>query len=180
VKLIEALKKRKDLFKKAEDLRDKVKKNSAYYNYETPPYENPTRQVRDWIQAHQDILKEILRLDIAIQRTNLETQVTILLPDGKGGDIEVTKSIAEWIHRRRELAQMELLMWQGLTDRNLKEGTIIDSMGEKKEVKIVRNYSPEERDNKVSALYSEPSTIDARLEIVNAVTDVIFEDGGEV
>jgi len=168
MKLIEALKQIKDLQKKADDLREKVTKHSAHLNIETPVYPDQKKQVKEWIQAHSDILKEILRLRLAIQRTNLATMVTIEV-DGKS----VEKSIAEWIHRRRDLAIEELKMWQGLSDRGLKEGTIKQSTDQLVEVKIVRCYDPEERDRKQFALGSEPSIIDGKLEIVNAVTDLI-------
>ena len=168
MKLIEALKQIQDLQRKADDLRGKIALHSAHMDYETPVYSDQRKQVKEWLQAHSDILKEILRLRIAIQRTNLQTDVTIEL-GGKG----VTKTIAEWIHRRRELAEYECVAWKQLTDRGLKEGRIQESTGQTKEVKIIRCYDPEERDKKVDLYSSEPTTIDAKLEITNAVTDLI-------
>lgn len=168
MKIIEALKQLKDLQRKAEDLRGKVTQHSAYMNYETPVYEDQKAQVSSWIQAHTDILKEILRLRVAIQKTNIETPVVIEL-DGK----QVTKSIAEWIHRRRDLANLDRDAWKKLTDRGLKEGMGTNSMQQPAEIKIIRCYDPKERDNKVALFESEPSMVDAKLEIVNAVTDLI-------
>jgi hypothetical protein len=168
MKLIEALKQIKDLEKKADDLRGMVAKHSAYLNIETPTYTDQKKQIKGWIQSHSDILKEILRLRVAIQKTNLATEVTIELA-GK----MVTKTIAEWIHRRRDLATDESKMWRGLTDRNLKEGTMKQSNDQPVEVKIVRCYDPEERDQKIFDLESEPSVIDGKLEIVNAITDLL-------
>jgi hypothetical protein len=168
MKLIEALKQIKDLQRKADDLQEKVAQHSAHLNLETPVYADQRKQVKEWIQAHSDILKEILRLRIAIQRTNLETPVEIHL-NGRG----VTKSIAEWIHRRRDLAGEERKMWRSLTDKNLKEGITKNSNEQVVEVKIVRCYDPAERDEKLFGLDCEPSTIDSKLEIVNAVTDLI-------
>jgi len=161
MKLIEALKQIKELQRKASDLRDKL-------SVESPVYSNQPKQVAEWIQAHSDILKEILRLRVAIQKTNLETPVTISL-----GGKDVTKTIAEWVHRRRDLANMEASVWKQLTDRGLKEGTIKQSNDQLVEVKIVRCYEPETRDTMVFQYEAEPTTIDAKLEIVNAVTDLI-------
>ncbi len=168
MKIIEALKQTKDLQRKAEDLRGKVAKHSAYLSIETPTYPNQGQQVREWIQAHSDILKEILRLRTAIQRTNLATSVTIDL-DGKS----VTKTIAEWVHRRRDLAKLDQDMWKMLTDRNLKEGVMRQSTDQTIEVKLVRCYDPSEKDRMLESYTAEPTTIDGRLEIVNAVTDLI-------
>jgi len=167
MKIIEGLKKIKELQKKAEDLRDKIKHHSAYLSTETAVYENQKRQVQDWLQAHSDVLKEVLNLRITIQKTNINTMVTINL-NGKG----VEKSIAEWIHRRRDLANDERNAWKGLTDRGLRETSHKESTGELKEIKIVRCYDPKTRDEKVEIYDNEPSTIDSKLEVVNAVTEL--------
>ena len=168
MKLIEALKKIQDLERKADDLREKVFKHAAHLNVETPVYPDQMKQVDDWIQAHHDILKEIERLRLCIQKTNMETPVTINL----NGNM-VTKSIAAWIHRRRDLAAKEHKVWAMLTDRNLKEGTIKQSTGQEVEVNIFRCYRPKERYEKLDLYRAEPNTIDSTLEVVNAVTDLI-------
>lgn len=168
MKIIEALKKIKDLTRKVDDLVGKIKVHSAYLSFETSPYDDQKAQVREWLQAHSDVLKEILRLQIGVQRTNLATEVGIEL-----GGKTVVKTIAEWIHRRREHAHREKAAWEALTDRGLQEGTAKQSTGEVIDVKIVRCYDPKERDEKKELFSSEPMTIDSRLEVVNAVTDII-------
>ena len=168
MKIIEALKQVKDLQRKADDLRTLVKDHCAISSLETEKYPDQKRQVSEWIQAHSDILKEILRLRIAIQKTNLAHEVTI----GLGGK-QVTKTIAEWIHRRRDLANKELSMWDILGDRGVKEGIGTGPTGDKIEIKINRFYDPVERDNKKDLFGSEPSIVDSKLEVVNAVTDLI-------
>lgn len=170
MKLIEAMKKLKDLNVKAEDLRKKVSLNCADLTIETPLYGADQKATVDgWIQAHSDLLKEILRLRVAIQRTNLATQVAIQI-DGKA----VTKSIAEWIHRRRDLAKLDQGMWATLGDRGLKESNVQTAPGGNvTEVRIRRYYDPAQRDVKLELYRSEPSVIDATLEVTNAVTDLI-------
>ena len=169
MKLIEAMKKLKNLGVKATDLHAKVAQHCANLDIETPLYADPRGQIAEWIQAHHDILKEILRLRVAIQRTNLATMVSIEL-----GGIQVTKNIAEWIHRRRDLAKYEMEMWAKIGDRGLKEGAISSTVGgEARAVKIVRHFDPKERDIRVDLYRSEPSLIDGALEVVNAVTDLV-------
>ena len=168
MKIIEALKQTKDLQRKAEDLRDLVKNHCAISSLETQKYPNQTKQVSEWIQAHSDVLKEILRLRVAIQKTNLENEATIEL-----GKKQVTKTIAEWIHRRRDLANEELSMWSVLGDRNIQEGIGKGPTGDPIEIKINRFYDPVERDNKKDLFGSESSIIDSKLEVVNAVTDLM-------
>ena len=170
MKIIEGMKKIKDLQRKAEDLRGKVKTYAAYLNYETPAYPDQKGQVSEWIQAHSDILKEILKLRIAIQKTNLETKVSIEL-----GEKVVEKTIAEWIHRRRDLAKEEKNMFTGLSDKGLQEGMVKQSTGETMEVKIVRCFDAADKDKKIDLFQSEPGLIDARLEVINAITDLVLQ-----
>ncbi len=168
MKIIEAMKELKRLSVKADDLKLKVAKYCADLDFETPTYPDQKRQVSDWLQSHSDTVKEILRLRLAIQRTNLATKAAVEL-DGK----HVTKTIAEWIHRRRDLAGTEMTMWQQLGDRGLKEGLAKSTSGDAKEIKIRRYFDAQERDAKVALYREEPSRIDGALEVVNAVTDVL-------
>lgn len=168
MKLIEALKQIKVEQKKAGDLRQLVRDNCAISSLETPKYVEQDKKIKGWIQAHSDILKEIERLRTAIQRTNLATKVTIEL-DGK----KITKTIAEWIHRRRDLATEECTMWNMLTDRRIVEGPVKGPAGDVINIAIIRYYEPEKRDKMRELFSNEPTLIDAKLEIVNAVTDLI-------
>lgn len=169
MKLIEALKKEKDLARKKADIKALLRDNCAHSNMENPRYgDKQEKKVRGWLQSIHDLNKESLRLRIAVQKTNLVTNVTIEL-EGK----EVTKTIAEWIHRRRDLAESDLSAWQCLTDRGVVEGKAKSPTGDMVEINVVRYFDPSGRDNKVMALSEEPHLIDAKLEIVNAVTDII-------
>jgi len=168
MKIIEALKAIKDLKRKAEDLRNKVKDNCALSTLDTPKYPDQKRQVSEWMQAHSDILKEISRLKIALQKTNIATTVTIEL-----GGKQVIKTVAEWVLRRRELAKEDLSMWSVLSDRGIKEGMGTAPGGQPLEIRVVRFYEPAERDQMKELYSAEPSIIDGRLEVVNAITDLI-------
>ena len=169
MKLIEALKKIKDLRRKADDLKGLVGANCARSTLETDKYPEQGKKVSGWMQAHSDILKEILRLRVAIQQTNLETLVDIEI-----GGRQVKKSIAEWIHRRRDLSGEDLKMWERLTDRGITEGAGKGPTGDPIEIRIVRFYDPSERDMRRDLYQSEPLVIDSRLEVVNATTDLII------
>lgn len=170
MKLIEAMKLIKEQQEKAQDLREKVKKHCADLDFETAPYgADQKEQISKWIQSHSDILKKILELRVNIQRTNLATTVEMDI-DGK----HVSKTIAEWIHRRRDLATSEMAMWAGLTDRALQEGKLPSSQGgEARDVKIRRYYDPAERDRNIMLYKTEPGIIDRTLEVVNATTELI-------
>jgi flagellar basal body rod protein FlgB len=169
MKLIEGLKLVKELLVKAEDLRKRIATNSALLNIETPAYKDQKAQVASWLQAHEDLTREIARLKVRIAKTNLQTQVTIAI-----GDKQVTKCITEWIVRRKETAALDQTAWAGLTDRNLKEQNLKTSAdGPVTEVRIVRFFDSLERDFRVDQYRQEPSLIDRTLEVTNAVTDLV-------
>lgn len=169
MKIIEAMKRIKMNKEKIADLHIKIAGATANLTIETPLYGDQTaKKIKEWLQSCEDIGQENIRLLVSIQRTNLATFVSIEL-----GDKSVTKSIAEWVWRRREYANIDLATWSKLTDRGLKEGVGQSSPGVPLELKIQRHYDPGKRDEKISEYRAEPHMIDAALEIVNATTDLI-------
>lgn len=172
MKIIEALKKTKDLQKKAEDIKKKISLHCADMDHESPTYgtvDQQRDQITEWLQSYSDVLKEILSLRFRIQKTNVTFPVTIEL-----GGKQVSKTIAEWIHRRRDLAKLEGEVWSALTDRTLPPVfKMKQTNGNETEVKIRRYYDPKIRDIKAELFRSEPSTIDANLEVINATTDLM-------
>ena len=170
MKIIEALKKVKDLQRKADDIKSKIAAHCCDLDCETPTYPDQRRQVSEWLQAHSDIIKEILYLRYSIQKTNVLTQVTIEI-DNKF----VSKSITEWIHRRKDLAKLEEQCWRSLTDKGHKE-TYVNKLTPNSPEQIVKRrmyFDPVERDRKIEVYRSEPSLIDSTLEIINAVTELL-------
>ena len=156
---------------KIADLQKQIGQFCANLDYESPTYGTETAtKVSEWPQGCDDISRQNAKLLVAIQRTNLATPVSITL-----GDHTLTKSIAEWVWRRREYAALDLRTWQSLTDRNLKEGTGMNSSGTPVNIKIVRHYDPVKRDRMLAIYKAEPHEIDSALEVVNAVTDLIEE-----
>jgi hypothetical protein len=172
-KLIEAMKQIKDLQRKAADIREKIQKHHADIDIEVPVYGTPEQQrdmVSQWLQAHSDIVKEIGKLRFAIQKTNIQTPVTIIL-----GEKSVTKTITEWISRRKDLAALDAQAWDCLNDKGIKPAINIQKTdGTLQEVKIRRYYDPKVKDDKRELYRSEPSLIDGSLEVVNAVTDLVL------
>lgn len=169
MKIIEAMKRVKQNKEKIADLQGKIGQFCANLNFETPTYgADTTAKITEWLQACNDVTQENVRLLCAIQRTNITTDVTITL-----GEKPVTKTIAEWVWRRREYAALDLKTWRMLTDRNLKEGMGQNSSGTPVEVKLIRHFDPVRRDKMTAMFQAEPHEIDAALEVVNAVTDLV-------
>lgn len=169
MKIIEAMKRVKQNEEKIIDLQAKIAANCANLSVETSPYgEKAPSKIEEWSQGCDDLSQENIRLLTAIQRTNLATEVAIVL-----GEKNVTKNIAEWVWRRRKYAMTDYTTWSRMTDRGLKEGVIKQSTGQELNVKIVRHYNTEKRDAMMAMYRAEPHVIDAALEVINATTDLI-------
>jgi len=171
MKLIEAMKRVKLNKEKIADLQNKIQQNAANTTLDTPLYPEPRQKIDEWLQSCTDLSQECVRLVCAIQRTNLQTMAAIEVEPG----LTATHSIAAWVWRRREYSQLDLKTWASLGDRGIKEGHMASTVPGQVpiEVKIVRHYNPVLRDQKASMYRSEPSNIDAALEIVNATTDLV-------
>lgn len=169
MKIIEAMKRIKQNKEKVADLQEKIGLVCANLSHETPIYGTETpKKIAEWAQSCDDLSQENIRLLCAIQRTNLATNATIEI-DGKS----VTKTLAEWVWRRREYAKVDFTTWTKLTDRGLKEGFMQSSTGTPTEVKIVRHFDPNKRDEMAAMYRAEPHEIDAALEVVNATTELV-------
>lgn len=176
MKIIEALKQIKDLKRKADDIRSKIADHCADMDADTPAYntvDEQRQQIASWLQSHHDIVKEIETLRLRIQKTNLAVMVSIDL-SGK----MVTKEIAAWIHRRKDLAAMERAAWYGLSSKRLQPMAMRENPRDpnsevSKIVQVRKYYDQKERDTKVEEFTAEPAKIDAALEITNATTDMV-------
>ncbi len=175
MKIIEGLKKVKDLQRKADDIRKKIRDNCADLDNETPTYETETKQreqIKQWLQSHSDILKEIIHLKLSIQNTNLNTIVPVQVEDGK----YVEKSIAYWIQRRDVVSKLEVQAYAVLTNRNLQPMVKRDRDNPSNPdeiIKVRRYYDQKLRDEMVEKYTSEPVRITAALEITNATKDLL-------
>lgn len=168
MKIIEALKELKLNAKKIGDVSARIALNSAKKDFEKSPYADPTSQVKEWLDSVEGLTKRNAQLTLLISKTNAATLVTIEL-EGK----QVTKSITEWIYRRRYGVAMEMAAVKALTNRGLKDEQVKQTDGTLLETKVVLHYDQKLRDQRMDALQQEPTLIDTRLEMVNAVTDLL-------
>lgn len=177
MKLIEGLKMQKTIVRKIEDLQKKIQNHAAYSSLERPVYKDESEpdspkaqiaQIDRWMHSILDLTKLMATVRIQIQLTNLVTPVTIDINGTK-----ITKTIAEWIHWRREFSDTMYRTHQCLGDKGIREGIVNDSQGIKHEVKIVRCYSPAQRDKNMADYRDMKFAIDSTLEIINATTDMV-------
>jgi hypothetical protein len=174
MKIIEALNEIKQNKVKVNDLRILIAKHSAHLDMATPEYPNTPEKIREWVQSCEDISKRNIDLLLAIQHTNLATNMTV-----KIGDKSITKPIAYWVWRKREYAKADYDTWSLLTDKGLVDQKIRvpgSATGEIKDIKLVRNFDPAKRDEALAEYKLEgdkAGAIDTALSIVTATTDLI-------
>jgi len=174
--LIEGLKEQKSTIRKMEDLRKKIGAHCADLDCMSPVYgsaEEQKKKISEWLQSHHDLALNLTELKKKIQATNLATQVSIKI----GEDI-ITRSITEWVIRRREVIDLENLAYSSLTDRNLAEKGL-RTLGNSDEQKKIQNarvrfyFDATARDENIDLLKTEKDSIDKTLEIINATTQII-------
>lgn len=170
MKLIEAMKRIKLNKEKIADLQAKIKDNCAALSIDTLAYKDTANQIESWLQSCIDLSQENVKLLANIQHTNLHTRVSIDL----GQSTPTTKSIAEWVWRRREYAKLDQQTYSMLTDRGLREGQMNSSVKDAEPVRVTisRFYDPLVRDKALAMYRAEPTLIDSALEIVNATTEI--------
>jgi hypothetical protein len=179
--IVGAMKLRKRLAEKVADLEQKIAHNHAHLENTEPMYKEQEKVISSWIQARHDCIRTMGDLSIAIQKTNLQTNVEIVL-----GGKSITKSIAQWVLRRRELAPLDLRAYAVLNDRGLREVPVQDPSDKTKVnvIKVKRYYDPATRDKMIDLFTHEPSRIDAALETANATTEIVddinFDEDGLV
>jgi len=176
MRLIEAMKETKSTLRKMEDLRKKISQYCADLDCMQPTYGSPEEQkkkISEWLQSHNSLALKLTDLKKAIQLTNLKTSVTI-----KVGDNDVIRSIAEWVIRRREIIDLQLLAYNDLSDKGLAERGLraIGNVEETKRLSSARvrfYFDASDRDRNIEILKNEKESIDKALEIVNATTELL-------
>ena len=171
MKIIEALKEIKNLRRKLGDIQEKISIYSADNSTDTPIYENQKLQIESWLQAAEDINKNILNLSHRIHKTNVNTKMTIEVIDGK----PITKSIDEWLLRMFNLAEEDKKTWLSLNVNDSSKTQKYRLPNSSTDVVVTRRlyFDILKRDKKLEEYSSEKSKINSKLEIINAITDLL-------
>lgn len=177
IKLIEAMKEVKHTLRKMEDTKKKVAMYCADLDCMQPTYgsaDEQKKKVSEWLQMYHDLALNLTDLKRNIQNTNLNTNVTI-----KVGDNNITRSIAEWVIRRREIIDLEIAVYSSLSDRGLADKSLLVRGGlDDKKVRDARvrfYFDASERDKNLETLKTEKESIDKALEIINATTELLVK-----
>ena len=177
MKIIEGMDRIKQNIKEIDDLKKKIAQYCVRYSHEGFTYKDEagndsTRaKIAEWLQGANQLALDNVNLQMRIQKTNISTMVTI-----KIGDNVITKSISEWILRKRKYATLDLEIWKSLDDRNMRDGFMPTSSGEKVKTEVVRYYDPTLKDKRVKEYSLEAmkgGLIDTHLAIASATTDLV-------
>lgn len=169
IKLIEAMKELRLIEKKMERNRGYIERYSSVLNTEKPYFGTEAEQrkeVKSYIQANSDLFKRYLELKRAIEITNLKTVIKV---EGYEG------SISEILVIKRKLAKLMEATFASLNDRRAERMKAQTPMIDGAQPHIVRLYDEKEKNENIRYWQDLYSAIDARLEVVNATTDLITE-----
>jgi len=168
MKLIEAMKRLKLLEKRMAGNWENITKYASQLSHEKlyfNTHEEQTKEVSGIIQSTHDLVWEYMRLKANIDYTNLRTVVTI-----KGKEY----TIAQLLLMKRKMVAVLKSSYQALNSKSAESRmhrTVAVPDGSS--VSVITFFN--EREKNVQLLYwmEVESEIDARLEVVNATTDLL-------
>lgn len=167
MKIIEGLKKLRILEKRMQSNNMDIQKYSAIVSTEKPNFnteDEQRKEVMSRIQANLDLVHEHLTLKKRLEKTNLETQVTI---QGK------TYTISELLVLRRGLGKHVIQTYTSLNESGatmrLRNAVKIDGQPAPH---VVRMYDERTKNEQLRAWSDFFDEIDSKLEVVNATEDL--------
>jgi len=167
MKIIEALKKLKLIEKKMDDNIRKIEQYSSTVSTERPFYGDEKAQqkeVEGLVQANTDLVKEYLATKRLIEKTNLVVTAEF------GGQ---TYSLADLLVLKRRLGEKLIQSYNALSTRYADSRIrMAPPEVDGKKAQVVRLYDENKKNTNLAFLMELMSNIDARLEVINATTDV--------
>ena len=168
MKIIEGMKELKLIEKKMMANCQKIEQYSSTVSTERPFFENEktqTKEVEQLVQANLDLGDRYLQIKRLIERTNLEITAEF---DGK------TYTLSDLLVIKRRMGERMMDTYKSLSskyaDARLK---LAPKDADGKLGVVVRLYDERKRNTEISKLLDFMSNIDARLEVINATTDLV-------
>ena len=167
MKIIEALKELKLIKKKMNGLMAEIERYSSRLSTEVPYFssdEDQVKEVNSRIQSGEDLMKRFLNLHERIIQTNLTVKLEF------GGKMY---SIQELLDLRREIGSLMRGVYSSMNDRHAEQRRQQFRGQSESNMHIVRLYDEKTKNEKLRDWDDFLASIDARLEIVNATTDLV-------
>jgi len=165
MKIIEAMKELKLIEKKLERNNDLIGKYSAQLSNERIYFgtkDAQEKEVKSLIQSSHDMVDNYIKLKLLVETTNLATKVELM---GK------KYTLAELLIHKRKTARMMINSFDSLTDNHAKSSLRMLPSADK--ISVERFYSESFKNENMRSWQDFYESIDARLEVVNATTDLV-------
>ncbi len=173
MKLIEGMKQLKILEKRIVQNTGFINDYAAIVSNERPKFANEQEQkkeIQGLLQANEDLAKQYLGLKKRIEKTNLETIVTI------GKD---SYAIFDLLIYRRGLAKLMRGSYMALNDKQAEQrlaqltSRFAPAQTGEKAPHIDKMYDEKERNNALRRWQDLEDEIETRLEVINATTELL-------
>lgn len=126
--------------------------------------ERQRQEVAGLLQSTQDLVDRRAALRRKLYITNTQVMVTI---EGQ------TKTITEWIEYREKGAQLLINAYSALNDNRALAQIRTIQYNPEAGIKTVRFYNESDKNAKIQEITKIKDQIDAKLEIINATTDLV-------
>ena len=171
MKIIEALKELPLIDKKLAKIAVQIQQYSseADNGHMSLPFETPEKQAAEvdaLVQSTNDLVTRSAHIRRALAMTNADIAVEL------GGK---TRTISEWIAYRDRGFANQLRALQALNDSVARSNLKTAGFDEEKGIKIARFYDEKARNEKILAIEELQGQLDAKLEMVNATTDLFID-----
>lgn len=165
MKIVEGIKELTVILKRMEKNNKQITEYSALPDNERMHFGNKdaqSKEIKKLIQANIDLAKNYINIKQRVEKTNLATQVEI---NGK------TYTISELLVLKRTLAKVLVATYKSLNDSQARL-RVNQTRGEKQP--IIEKFYDEHEKNEGERFWDDLyHTIDSRLEVINATTDLL-------
>jgi len=170
MKIIEAMKGLKLIEKKIDANIEKIGQYSSTVSTERPAFGDEKAQekeVASLVQANTDLVKEYLKTKRTIELTNLKVTADF------GGQ---TYTLSDLLVLKRRLGDKLLATYNALNTKYADARVrVAQKEADGTPGKVLRHYDEKKKNENLEWLLNMMSNIDARLEVINATTDVVEE-----
>ena len=158
----------KQIESQMEDIKKYASKSSFVESYPLGSKEDHENQIKSLIKSNEDLIVEYVRIKSAIEYTNLITKVDLR---GK------TYTISDLLTYRRKVGILLLRTHQSLDDSEAERTNrayLNNSASKDTKVATERFFDEKMKLSKLREIQDFLGSIDGRLEVVNATTELMF------
>lgn len=178
MKIIEGLKELKQITEKLDKNADMISLYASALDNEKLPFETEDKQrkqINEYIQSSKDLISRYLQLKTAIDKTNMETKVqfdfgTFTIHDLILLNPRNAKAARTGNYAGAMLAQPYTALTTDQADRRLH---MLNRNSSSDSIKVLRFYDEEAKNKELYRISDFLGSISARLEVINATTDII-------